>query len=715
MNKNNLYKYYSPGDFLLILVIACFPAIGMSVEDQPAKISAVESTDSVEDIVKFPADFFSKYQPNTALDIVEQVPGFRIDNGSGQRGFGGASGNVLINGRRPTAKQDQPSDILDRIPAEKVGRVEIIRGDSPDFELQGQVEVVNVILKPGEEGTIRWEANIGKQQSIDTIPVNGNISLANQWQDVKYNMGLEANRFVRPDSGTESITDASDELVRNTRDSKLADGYRVVGNMNGATEIMDTIIHFNTELGYRNVDDEFSSMYAEDETSTSVPYELLLENRQRYQLEVGVDFERELIKDLSGKYILLYTRAGDNDQDNQRRYDDAGELLRTRAKNVDKMESELIARSEFYWTGWEGHSPKFSMEFAYNLLDNNEIETRDLGNGPVTVPVPGANTRVQETRGDFMLNESWMMSGLELEFGLGSEVSQIKQNGDANLSRGFFFFKPSMMLSYVTDDTRQTRIRLERRVGQLDFDDFVSSTIFEDDEVSPGNPNLSPETSWAGEVSYEQRFMEVGVVKLTAFHHWISDVVDLLPLTDTEETPGNIGSGKRWGVLFESSVPMDYVGIDNSRLDIELYWQDSTVVDPVTGNPRQLSSTGGDYFNRNSFNGDVEYQVNVGFRQDLLASRSAWGWAMSFNADRTRFKVNELETRDDGMDLNLFAETSRWLGLKFRVDAKNLLNSAETRNRKIYQQLRGLSALDRNEFRSYTQGREIELTVSGTF
>ncbi|NNE37527.1 MAG: hypothetical protein HKN08_04415 [Gammaproteobacteria bacterium] len=82
---------------------------------------------------------------------------------------------------------------------------------------------------------------------------------------------------------------------------------------------------------------------------------------------------------------------------------------------------------------------------------------------------------------------------------------------------------------------------------------------------------------------------------------------------------------------------------------------------------------------------------------------------------QARFKVNELEKRDDGMDPKLFAETSRWLGLKFMVDAKNLLNTAETRNRQIYKQLRGLSPLNREEIRLYAKGREIELTVSGTF
>ena len=190
---------------------------------------------------------------------------------------------------------------------------------------------------------------------------------------------------------------------------------------------------------------------------------------------------------------------------------------------------------------------------------------------------------------------------------------------------------------------------------------------------------------------------------------------DLLPLTETEEAPGNIGSGRRWGVELESTLPLDAVGINNSRFDIQLYWQDSTVVDPVTGETRKLSSVGGNYFNRNSFAGDVDYQASVDFRQDLIKSRIAWGWIVAFNANRKRYKVNELEIRDDGITLDFFTEKSGWLGLKYRLDLKNMLDSPETRERIIYSRFRDLSSLAQSEFRSYTQGREIELSISGTF
>ena len=73
--------------------------------------------DSSVETVEYSASFFSRYQPNTALDMVRQVPGFELDDGGGARGMATSGGNLLINGRRPSAKQDLPSSVLARIPA----------------------------------------------------------------------------------------------------------------------------------------------------------------------------------------------------------------------------------------------------------------------------------------------------------------------------------------------------------------------------------------------------------------------------------------------------------------------------------------------------------------------------------------------------------------------------------------------------------------------
>jgi len=98
-------------------------------------------------VLVFTPDFFAAQRPNTALDMVNRVPGFEVDDGSGARGFEGAVGNVLINNARPASKNDGGSNVLSRTPARQVERIELIRGGAPGIDMQGFSVVVNVILK----------------------------------------------------------------------------------------------------------------------------------------------------------------------------------------------------------------------------------------------------------------------------------------------------------------------------------------------------------------------------------------------------------------------------------------------------------------------------------------------------------------------------------------------------------------------------------------
>jgi outer membrane receptor protein involved in Fe transport len=328
--------------------------------------------------------------------------------------------------------------------------------------------------------------------------------------------------------------------------------------------------------------------------------------------------------------------------------------------------------------------------------------------------VPGSNTTVEEKRGDFMLQDTWTLGTFELDLGLGSEVSQISQTGDAVQKRDFFFIKPLTMLTWSPNRQNQTRLRLVREVAQLNFAEFVSSAVFEDNDLSLGNPDLRPETTWVSEISQEHRFGEVGVVTVTAFHHWITDVQDLLPITDEFEVPGNIGDGRRWGIELEGAMPLTWLGLTGSRLDVQVRWQDSTVTDPVTGEGRVLSSSIG--FPRPfPFRDELELITVAKYRQDFRAAKISWGGDIRERRERPRYKVNEVEILDEGTDVNLFIETTRYWDVKIRLEGQNLTNVNQSRDRYIYQGLRDLTPIRRTVIRNRNDGSRFFISVSGNF
>jgi hypothetical protein len=691
------------------LAISCLSITVVAVEAQEHL-----SDDAVDQVVTYTPSFFDRYQPNTALDMVQQVPGFQLDDGDDQRGFGATSGNILINERYPSSKQDTPSQILARIPAGQVELIEVVRSQIRDIDLRGRPVVVNLVLSESVRAATRWDLAVRKNFTLSPLAPVGSISISDQWGGVDVNVGIDGRKSSYGDPGTQYVLDGSGNLIEERVDDHEGTGYNANGYLNGSTWIGETLLQFNSTLGIEIRDEILERQRVALTPAGSTGNVVFLTERNNVDFELGMDAERKLRPELLGKGILLYRRLDQEPSSSQRSFDETGTQTLFRQADTEAHSTESIARVEFDWTGATDHVVQVNFEVARNALESGLVQVVDIGGGPVVVPVPGANTRVEEERADILISDTWSLGDLEFDYGLGAETSTISQSGDAVLERDFFFLKPRATLTYARSPQRQQRLHLAREVSQLDFEDFVSATVFLDDDLALGNPNLKPETTWILEASEERRFGTLGVVKLTAFHHWISDVEDLLPLTPSFEAPGNIGDGRRWGLEFEGTLPLDAIGIEGARLNIKTRWQDSTVVDPVTGLDRVLSAKGG-HAGDIQFRNETRYSVILDFRQDFEAARVAWGWNYRSRTDRPLFKVNELDVYDETAEANIFVETTRWLGMKIRLTAQNVLEEIESRDRTVYVGERGLSPIDFQEIRDTTNGFRLQLGFSGAF
>ena len=120
-----------------------------------AEATATPTTASA-DRVAYDAAYFAQYNPQNALDMVRQVPGFSLDGGDDRRGFSGAVGNLLIDNVRPSTKSQSVEGILSRIPANQVVRIEVLRGAAVAGDASGQSMLVNIVRTP-TAGSGTWE------------------------------------------------------------------------------------------------------------------------------------------------------------------------------------------------------------------------------------------------------------------------------------------------------------------------------------------------------------------------------------------------------------------------------------------------------------------------------------------------------------------------------------------------------------------------------
>ena len=113
--------------FAALLFAAFFGAMPVQADSESGQAVVQQDDRTIYNPV-----YFDRYAPQTATDMVNQVPGFTLagasrfgNNNDQARGPGQGDGNLLINGKRPSTKDDGPLALLGRIPSESVQRLEI--------------------------------------------------------------------------------------------------------------------------------------------------------------------------------------------------------------------------------------------------------------------------------------------------------------------------------------------------------------------------------------------------------------------------------------------------------------------------------------------------------------------------------------------------------------------------------------------------------------
>ncbi|MRL70114.1 MULTISPECIES: TonB-dependent siderophore receptor [unclassified Brevundimonas] len=553
-------------------------------------------------VLVFTPDFFAAQRPNTALDMVNRVPGFSIDNGSGARGFEGAVGNVLINNNRPASKNDSGSNVLGRTLANQVERIELIRGGAPGIDMQGYSVVVNVILKTTDsrQSILTWNAMLF-EGGHDIY--GGSYQFTQNKGDRSWGVTLSDGMGSSDSNGVgRSVRrNAAGDVIRDERyeNDGWGGGQGIRGNYTGP--LFGGKLEGTARYGlndYQNWTELSSptslrrSDYAEDGDSGELGLTWTRTLNPRWTLETRLIHEFSSFDSVSGSNETLNGTAAPEQQFKS---------------NGDSSESILraLVRHE--------RSPALTIEagaeIAYNMLDVNQAFTI----GGVGVPLPSASVKVEETRGEAFSKATWRINPkLTLEGGVRLEASTISQSGDADQEKSFFFAKPRLLATWTPMADNQLRFRFERELGQLDFGDFAASAELSDGTVFGGNVDLEPEQRWISELSYERRFWGEGVVSIGYRHDRIIDVIDRLPLPGGLSATGNIGDGTLDQLSLNVVVPLDKVGISGARFTFRNDWNKTSVTDPTTGEDRRIS-------------GVRPSQANVGFQQDITSWKTQWG------------------------------------------------------------------------------------------
>ena len=603
---------------ILLATSALLLTSGAVLAQTPPAAPAPQADAAQPGVLVFTPDFFADQRPNTALDMVNRVPGFGVIDGDGSRGFEGSVGNILVNGARPASKNDTGSAVLSRTLAAQVERIELIRGGAPGIDMQGFAVVVNVITK-----------SESSRQSILTL----NATLFDGGQDV---YGGSYQFTAKAGETTWGVT-LSDGISMSD-----SNGVGTVVRRDGAGVITRTEDFYNDQYGGgTSARGNFATPLFGGKVDLTARYGVNDFHSLTLQTAPGVRRESLFDDDGSGgEFGVVYTRPLSERLNLETRFIhqfntfEGVSTSRTRIGVVDSPEQRFVGAGDSSETILRGlvrfeRSPALTFEtggeLAYNMLDTEQAFT--VGGAPV--PLPSASVMVEELRGELFGKGTWRVRPhLTLEGGLRLEGSTITQSGDADQEKSFFFAKPRFQATWTPMPNNQVRFRFERELGQLDFGDFAASADLDDDNVQGGNVDLEPEQRWITELTYERRFWEDGIISIGLRHDEIVDAIDIIPLDMGLSAVGNIGDGTLDQLVVNILVPMDKVGFTGGRLGFRNTWNHTEVTDPTTGETRAIS-------------GVRPSQPVFTIAQDITSWKLQWGGAWIANLQQTRFDPDQ--------------------------------------------------------------------------
>ncbi|HEY0044670.1 MAG TPA: TonB-dependent receptor [Allosphingosinicella sp.] len=654
-------------------------------------------TDDPNPVLSYDLEYFQRFEPVSVGEMLKRVPGvtFTADvleyDGVQMRGLPPGFTQVLINGRRAPGGEADRSFFVDRIPAELVERIEIVRAPRADQPSEGVAGTLNIVTKESasfDGGFAKLGALINKDGGVrpsGALAYAGNAGDTSFWAALNYQGRRNPKKKVSYRFKDE-VPAGADETHPEFDNLELQDDTRDGTDISGNAEISTRIGEARLRLSGLVVDTD------RDEDETSVEY-------SGAGLEIdGVEIQRERISQQTyaltgdatipagaGEFGLAAGWSGF--RDNTDVETDEGDSIEE--AELDSREFLDIKDDEFSGTvSYTLKGDRLSAKLGIDLLDKSRSgSNREEGEDPA----PGALFTIKERRYDPYARVTFEpSSAVSIDAGLRFEITERRvrsnsEEGDTVFATARYRSKslnPSLHLRLAPTAADQFRASVARTVRRPNYD-LISPYRQEespgDEDETIGNPSLRNERAWGLDVGYERRLGRSGIFGVNLFYRDIDDLIELVATGEDPENgepgnvyqPRNIGKGKTWGLELDFSAPLTAFGLPDTGLFANYTYLDSSTRDPFTLEKRR-------------FNNQPHHVYNVGFIQTLTGLDASFGASVSGRSRATESNFDETIDLRYGQDLEAFIEKRFGKSFVLRLSAQNLLDRAKSETFRKY-------------------------------
>ncbi len=659
-------------------------------------------------IVTYEKDYFEQYTAVTLLDMLQLVPGAKeiLDRNRRQRGGGGGGGNtqergfgsggdqILINGKRLAGKSNNIDDTLGRISAEQVEKIELIRGAADGLDVQSQGLVINITMAEGAaQSTTFWQVAAKRYFGRATRPTFL-VSHSGSTGNLDYSASVE-----RKDGGF--FFDREEEFFDGAGD-KTADQF-IDGNFRWQSWAFTSNLTYNfadggvLRLNGLYEPSDRGGVDVRDKTSDTLRPEIWDNDGKGDEWEIGGDYTRSLGSIGDFKALFVINAEDETWQTNRSRGTGVDEFIYNDEASTEYAR-EKIGRASVTTPIFGNQSLEWGGEVAINTAGGSFLNLeRDAAVDPFDTTSDDV-VDIKENRYEVFANHTYnASSSLVIQTSLTTEFSKIIAD---NLSFGatqpqrntsFTYLKPRANVRYDISDRDQLRFTAEKKVSQLDFENFVTSFNPRTETLEIGNTNIRPEQIWEFSTTYEHRLAnDGGSIEIEAFYHDFKDHITKVDFSEYENfaggpisadeffalqgmpgfdalrdsinfesKSGNVDSGKAYGVKVRSSIRLGFLNLPQAVVGVSYTYEKKETTDQFTFITRP--------FDRHS-----EHTLDFNFRHDITDIGLSYGFEGKIESDRITYDLTWAWPGSPGLDLIAFAEYNVFDGAKLRVEFENI-------------------------------------------
>ncbi len=703
-------------------------------------------SDNAEPVLVYDEEYFQRFEPLTAGDALKRVPGVTFlsdvieSDGARLRGLDPGYTQVLINGERVPGGQADRSFFLDRIPAELIEQVEIVRSSSARRTGDAVAGSLNIKLRDGytfdggylragglffDDGEVKPSGGFYYGGAL----AGGRVLLGANVQG-RYNPKLKSS--LRYGDSPENNPDfAADDFDNREDQTDTRDGTDYAFNAGWGIESEATTFELlgnfvRTERTETERSFEYNDPSAINGPVRAVPAgNLLTDNAnvnditteswaiigkldhdwgfgatklragfsrfddRQDEFEYEVDFDRSAprftgdltLRDTADKEVFVNLEQG------FALGDDLTLAVGGFAQDKDRRFDLQEVRSRFNLTAADRQGYD---QFARNPGEFAPDPFPALG-------VTASNTIAEDRRDLYALIEG-TSGALTFEAGVRWEntdvtVTDLTPGGLGTFRNDYDVLLPSASFKLDLGAGRITA-SAARTLRRPNFD-FITPGLLPaelGDNDFRGNPLLLPETAWGGDLGYEHKIGKTGIIGVNVFYRDIGNLTELateldangVPSRGSEDrpptldangnpipgtgsrtfiyTPRNTGSGEVYGIEFDASFSLAFIGLPDTG---------------VFGNLALLDSTITDEFGERRFNDQSKYVYNFGAIQNLPDFGAAFGATYRKQGAAYGRVVGEEVTTRYGADLEIFVEKRFGDSFTIRAVGLNVLDGTK--------------------------------------